>query len=158
MYTCRAMESARPPAAGSHGRILAKLFIAGWLAAQVAYPFITKFDLQPFRYRWAPLSWGMYANPNAEYEVAMYRLGPEGGPSEIRFDAAVARDTGWSRGLVQGETSAIRRLETLREVEIVLRRVARRNRDGAVYVGNVYWYYLDEGRAVEQEIRVQAPR
>ena len=75
-----------------------------------------------------------------------------------RFDAEVARDTGWSRGLVQGETSAIRRLETLREVEIVLRRVARRNRDGAVYVGNVYWYYLDEGRAVEQEIRVRAPR
>ena len=153
------MESEQP-AAGPHpaGRTAVKLFIAAWLAAQLTYPFVTKFDLYPFGYRWAPLSWGMYANPNAEYEVAMYRLGPEGEPSQIRFDAAVARDTGWSRGLVQGETSAIRRLETLREVEIVLRRVARRNRDGAVYVGNVYWYYLDEGRAVEQEIRVQAPR
>ncbi len=158
VYTCPAMKSAGPPAEGADGRILAKLFIAGWLAAQLAYPFVTKFDLQPFRYRWAPLSWGMYANPDAEYQVAMYRLSPEGEPSEIVFDADVARGTGWSRGLVQGETSAIRRLETLREVEIVLRRVARRNRDGAVYVGNVYWYYLDEGRAVEQEIRVRAPR
>ena len=142
----------------SSGPIVTKLFIVGWLAVQLAYPFVTKFDLQPFRYRWAPLSWGMYANPNAEYQVALYRVGEDGQPDAIAFDAEMARDSRWSRGLVQGETSAIRRLETLREVEIVLRRVARRNRDGAVYVGNVYWYYLDESRSLEQEIRVQAPR
>ena len=60
-------------------------------------------------------------------------------------------------GADTGETSAIRRIETLRDVEIVLRRVAQRNRDGATYVGSVDWYYLQEGRSVVQEIRIQAP-
>ena len=153
------MESEQP-AAGPHpaGRTAVKLFIAAWLVAQLAYPFVTKFDLYPFRYRWAPLSWGMYANPNAEYQVAMYRLGPDGERGEIIFDDDVARGTPWSRALTQGETSAIRRIETLREVEIVLRRVAERNRDGATYVGSVDWYYLQEGRSVVQEVRIRAPR
>ena len=134
-------------------------FILAWLAAQLAYPFVTKFDLHPFRYQWAPLSWGMYANPNAEYQVTLYRLGPDGAHTrDIAFDDDVSRGTPWSRALTQGETSAIRRIETLREVEIVLRRVAERNRDGATYVGSVDWYYLQEGRSVVQEIRIQAPR
>ena len=140
------------------GRGAAKLFIAAWLAAQLAYPFVTKFDLRPFDYRWAPLSWGMYANPNAEFQVAMYRLAPDGERGEIVFDEEVSRGTPWSRALTQGETSAIRRIETLREVEIVLRRVAERNRDGATYVGSVDWFYLQEGRSVVQDIRIRAPR
>ena len=151
------MGSERPPAA-ARGQTGAKLFIVTWLTAQTAYPFVTKFDLHPFRYHWAPLSWGMYANPNADYQVRMYRLGPDGERSEIAFDQEVTGGTPWSRELVQGESSAIRRLKTLREVEIVLRRVARRNRDGAVYVANVDWYYLDEERSLVQEIRVHAPR
>ena len=146
------------PAAAARGRTGTKLFIVTWMTAQIAYPFVTKFDLHPFRYRWAPLSWGMYANPNADYQVTMYRLGPDGERNEIAFDEEVTGGTTWSRGLVQGETSAIRRLITLREVEVVLRRVARRNRDGAVYVGAVDWCYLDEERSLAEEIRVQAPR
>ena len=146
------------PAPAHGGRGAATAFIAVWLAAQVAYPFVTKFDLFPFRYRWAPVSWGMYANPNAEYLVEMYRLGPDGERGEIAFDDEVSRGTPWNRAFAQGETSAIRRIETLREVEIVLRRVARRNRDGATYVGSVDWYYLQEGRSVVQEIRIRPPR
>ena len=153
------MGSQQPAAAPQReGRIAAKLFIAAWLAAQLAYPFVTKFDLHPFGYRWAPLSWGMYANPNAEYQVTLYRLGPDGERGEIVFDDDVSRGTRWNRALTQGETSAIRRIETLREVEIVLRRVAERNRDSATYVGSVDWFYLQEGRSVVQEIRVRAPR
>jgi len=152
------MEPEQPTAAAPRRHLAASIFIVAWLAAQLAYPFVTKFDLYPFRYRWAPLSWGMYANPNAEFQVAMYRLGPDSERGEIVFDNEVARGTPWNRALTQGETSAIRRIETLREVEIVLRRVAERNRDGATYVGSVDWYYLQEGRSVVQEIRVQAPR
>lgn len=152
------MEPERPGAAAPRQHLAASCFIVAWLAAQLAYPFVTKFDVRPFGYQWAPLSWGMYANPNAEFQVAMYRLGPDGERGEIVFDDEVARGTPWNRALTQGETSAIRRIETLREVEIVLRRVAERNRDGATYVGSVDWYYLQEGRSVVQEIRVQAPR
>ena len=153
------MQPDQPAAAPQPaGRTAAKLFIAVWLAAQLAYPFVTKFDLWPFRYQWAPLSWGMYANPNAEYQVTLYRVGPDGERGEIVFDEEVSRGTPWNRGLMQGETSAIRRIETLREVEIVLRRVAARNRDGATYVGSVDWYYLQEGRSVVQDIRIRAPR
>lgn len=152
------MEPEQPTAAAPPRHLAASIFIVAWLAAQLAYPFVTKFDLYPFRYRWAPLSWGMYANPNAEYQVTLYRLGPDGARTEIAFDDEVARGTPWNRALTQGETSAIRRIETLREVEIVLRRVAERNRDGATYVGSVDWYYLQEGRSVVQEIRVQTPR
>ena len=152
------MEPEQPPAAAPRRNLAASVFILAWLAAQLAYPFVTKFDLHPFRYQWAPLSWGMYANPNAEYQVALYRVGPDGERGDIVFDDEVSRGTAWSRALTQGETSAIRRIETLREVEIVLRRVARRNRDGATYVGSVDWYYLQEGRSVVQEIRIQAPR
>lgn len=152
------MEQERPGAAAPRQHLAASCFIVAWLAAQLAYPFATKFDVRPFGYQWAPLSWGMYANPNAEFQVAMYRLGPDGERGEIVFDDEVARGTPWNRALTQGETSAIRRIETLREVEIVLRRVAERNRDGATYVGSVDWYYLQEGRSVVQEIRVQAPR
>lgn len=148
----------QPPAAAPRRHLAASAFILAWLAAQLAYPFVTKFDLHPFRYQWAPLSWGMYANPNAEYQVTLYRLGPDGARTEIALDDDVARGTPWNRALTQGETSAIRRIETLREVEIVLRRVAERNRDGATYVGSVDWYYLQEGRSVVQEIRIQAPR
>ena len=158
MYTCRAMEPEQQNAAAPRRHLVASCFIAAWLAVQLAYPFVTKFDLRPFGYRWAPLSWGMYANPNAEYQVAMHRLGPDGERGEIVFDEEVSRGTPWNRTLTQGETSAIRRIETLREVEIVLRRVAERNRDGATYVGSVDWYYLQEGRSVAQEIRVQAQR
>ena len=136
--------------------IVAKLFIVAWLAVQLVYPFILKFDLSPFSYRWVPLSWGMYANPTAEYSVTMYRLAPTGERSDIVFDDEVVGGTAWSRALVQGETSTIRRLETRREVEMVLRRVARRNADGAVYVGNVDWYYVDDDRSLSQEIRIQA--
>ena len=150
------MESDHPPPASPKGRSVVVLFIVTWLAVQLVYPFVLKFDLSPFRYRWAPLSWGMYANANAEYQVTMYRVGPDGQRSDIVFDDDVVGGTAWSRGLVQGETSSIRRLETLREVEIVLRRVARRNDDDAVYVGHVEWYYLDDGRPRSQEIRVQA--
>ena len=150
------MESEHTPPATSGGRTAIKLFIVTWLTVQLAYPFLLKFDLSPFQYRWAPLSWGMYANANAEYQVTMYRLGSDGERSEIVFDDDVVGGTAWSRGLVQGETSSIRRLETLREVEIVLRRVAQRNGDDAVYVGNVDWYYLDDGRTRSQEIRVRA--
>ena len=135
----------------------AKLFIAAWLAVQLAYPFVTKFDLWPFDYRWAPLSWGMYANANAEYQVTLYRLGPDGARTDIALDDDVSRGTPWRQARTLGETSAIRRIETLRDVEIVLRRVAQRNRDGATYVGSVDWYYLQEGRSVVQEIRIQAP-
>ena len=134
-----------------------KLFIAAWLAVQLAYPFVTKFDLWPFGYRWAPLSWGMYANANAEYQVTLYRLGPDGALTDIALDDDVSRGTPWRQARTLGETSAIRRIETLRDVEIVLRRVAQRNRDGATYVGSVDWYYLQEGRSVVQEIRIQAP-
>ena len=135
----------------------AKLFIAAWLAVQLAYPFVTKFDLWPFGYHWAPLSWGMYANANAEYQVTLYRLGPDGARTDIALDDDVSRGTPWRQARTLGETSAIRRIETLRDVEIVLRRVAQRNRDGATYVGSVDWYYLQEGRSVVQEIRIQAP-
>ena len=151
-----AMKSDQSPPASPRSRLVVKLFIIAWLTVQLAYPFILKFDLSPFRYRWAPLSWGMYANANAEYQVTMYRLGPDGERSDIVFDDAVVGGTAWSRGLVQGETSSIRRLETLREVEMVLRRVAQRNRDDAVYVGAVDWYYLDDGRTRSQQIRVRA--
>lgn len=137
-------------------RVTTSLFIVTWLAVQLVYPFVLKFDLSPFRYRWAPLSWGMYANANAEFQVTMYRLNPDGERAEIVFDDEVVGDTAWSRTLVQGETSSVRRLETLRDVEIVLRRVARRNRDGAVYVGRVDWYDLDDERLRSQEIRIQA--
>ena len=113
------MESARPPAVGPNGRILAKIFIAGWLAAQLAYPFVTRFDLHPFRYRWAPAGRGVSSRARRPPSGAWRRCG--------RWRSCSAA----SRGA---------------------------NRDGATYVGNVYWYYLDEGRAVEQEIRVQAPR
>lgn len=153
------MASEQPQAqAAPRGRAAATLFIVAWLAAQLAYPFITKFDLFPFRYRWAPVSWGMYANPNAEYLVTMYRLGPDGERRAIAFDDEAAGGGPWTRGFAQGETSSIRRLEALRDVEIMLRRTARRNRDGAAYVGSVDWYYLQEGRSVVQEIRIQAPR
>ena len=151
------MEPERPAAAASGGRLGAKLFIAAWLAVQLAYPFVTKFDLWPFGYRWAPLSWGMYANANAEYQVTLYRLGPDGARTDIALDDDVSRGTPWRQARTLGETSAIRRIETLRDVEIVLRRVAQRNRDGATYVGSVDWYYLQEGRSVVQEIRIQAP-
>ena len=152
------MEPEQPRAAAPRRHLAASIFVVAWLAVQFAYPFVTKFDLHPFRYQWAPLSWGMYANPNAEYQVTLYRLGPDGARTEIAFDDDVSRGTPWNRALTQGETSAIRRIETLREVEIVLRRVAERNRDGATYVGSVDWFHLQEGRSAVQEIRIQAPR
>ena len=121
------MEPEQPPAAAPRRHLAASVFILAWLAAQLAYPFVTKFDLHPFRYQWAPLSWGMYANPNAEYQVdAVPRRSGRRARGDIVFDDEVSRGTPWSRALTQGETSAIRRIETLREVETVLRRVARK--------------------------------
>ena len=152
------MEPEQPNAAAPRRHLAASCFIAAWLAVQLAYPFVTKFDLHPFRYQWAPLSWGMYANPNAEYQVTLYRLGPDGARTEIAFDDDVSRGTPWSRALTQGETSAIRRIETLREVEIVLRRVARRKprrRD----VRRQRRLVLPAGGTLRgAEIRIQAPR
>jgi len=139
----------------SSRNIVTKIFIVAWLTAQLTIPFIRKFDLQPFRYRWTPFSWGMYSTSEAEYQVTMYRLGPDGERSEIVFDEDVVGGTPWSSGLVQGERYSVQRLQTLREVEIVLRRVARRNGDDDVYVGSIDWHYLDDGRFLSQEIRVR---
>ncbi len=113
-------------------------FIVLWLVIQIVLPFVQKFELPTFRYRWARFSWAMYSRLGPRYEVRLLRT-RDGGVAEPIPD--VSR---YVRGYRSPEPLPMIAMY-VSEDEVhdrffrLVTHIARDRHDGYTYVASIRW-------------------
>ncbi len=96
----------------SKRELLILIFIAVWIFVQMAIPFIRKFELSPFKYRYATYSWAMFSKPALRYEVSFFRKKPGGEKEAIpdmnKFDFRYRSPESTSRNEYYQSTAEIK--------------------------------------------------
>jgi hypothetical protein len=119
-------------------RYLVRAFIILWLTVQTVGPFVQKFEIPSFRYRYARFSWAMFTRALPVYDAALFRIN-ETGEREPIPDI--------DRYIPGYQSPNPMRLKvhylTVEEVQDrfarLITQIARDRSDGYVYVASIHW-------------------
>lgn len=136
-YGAETTENAGKSTGKARSRAAVALFIVAWLAVQILVPFVRKFELPGFRYRFATFSWAMFSHEPVRYSVTLFRISDEGRREPIPGIDLVAP------GFATPEQQRFDSYRSIKQIQAwyraLIEHVAERAGDGRTYGVSVRW-------------------